>query len=102
MALTLDLDVVWPDGRRVHVRCSGWALLGNRGDTEALNAPVLSAIDVTSAEALHTFLRRATRAAAAGEVLEVGGLEPTVLRVLDVLDIVGPPPRPIVVRLAAA
>jgi hypothetical protein len=100
MALTLDLDVVWPDLRRVRVLCHGWPLLSQRGDDPDQAMAVVNDVDVVSEASLHTFLRRITRLATDGQTVEAGGLEPTVFTILETLEITGPPPRPIVIRLA--
>ncbi|WP_127552992.1 hypothetical protein [Actinoplanes sp. OR16] len=102
MALTLEIDVVWPDHRTVKVRCRGQSLLPNRDDDDPAPALFMNDVDVISIAALHAFLRRITRNAATGEVVQVGGLEPTLRAILETLDIVGPPPRPIVVGLGPA
>jgi len=101
LSLSLEFRVLWPGGRAVRVHCYGLSLLNNRTLTDPAPTLILNSIDVVSADALHEFLRRATRLVAAGELVEVGALEPTVLQALEVLGIGGPPPRPIEITLAA-
>ncbi|WP_436536118.1 hypothetical protein [Actinoplanes sp. HUAS TT8] len=102
MAQTLELIVVWPDSRTVRVHCRSWSILNNRGDEPDPKTVILDAADVLSLDALHTFLRRATRFAPAGAVVEIAGYDSVVITMLEVLDIVGPPPPLIRVRLDSA
>jgi hypothetical protein len=103
MALSLNLDVTWSPARIVHVRCVGIPLVVTRDGEEAVDDQVaLADSDVRSGAAFRAFLTQATRIAPHGGTVRVVGLEPTIDRIPTVLDIVGPPPDPIVVTLVSS
>lgn len=100
--LKLLLDVSWSGGRVVRVSLRGLPLVrsgaGNRlGDHRG--ARPFNRDDVASMSALHKFLTSVTRSAPDGAVVEVVGFEPDVDALLDLLDIEGPPPEVITVKL---
>ena len=97
MSLVFGIDVRWPSGRLVHVRCKGIDLLARQCPGRVTS---LGSGDVASLDSFHNCLRKATRAAPDGETATVVGLEPDVLKILELLDIEGPPPEdPITVAL---
>ncbi|MER7582387.1 hypothetical protein [Kitasatospora sp. NPDC097691] len=99
MPLTLNLEVRWPKGRRVLVRCRGIPLVAVRADEVIVGSSAMENQDVVSLDAFHQYLKAATQSAPDAAVVEVVGFQPTLLRLLDLLDIEGPPPDPITVEL---
>jgi hypothetical protein len=103
MPLSLNIDVEWSDGRKVHVRCTGVPYLPTRGDRpiEEDDVVPLFELNVESRKAAVDFLTEATRFAADGAVLRVSGIEDDVRRLAIALGVYGPPPARIVVRVPA-
>jgi hypothetical protein len=97
MALTFNLDVYWPNGRLVHVQCTGIAYLEERGD--ASREITLRISDVSSPNAFYAFLAESTRISADQGRVEVIGFRSQVLEIPRLLDIQGPPPDPITITL---
>jgi hypothetical protein len=97
MELILNLDVGWPSGRLVHVRCVGMQLIPERD--YGSDVTPLDGKDVASVGVFHQFLAEATRMAPDAGTVEVVGLQPAVAKILRLLKIEGPPPDPITVAL---
>ena len=98
MALIFNLDVHWPNGRLVHVQCTGIAELDEREDA-APEEVTLGVADVSSPGAFYNFLAESTRITADQGQVEVIGFRSQVLKIPGLLDIQGPPPNPITVTL---
>lgn len=94
----LDLSVRWQDGRTVTVRLKALPLIGSNRRGWGSSAP-LNANDVVSRSAFVNWLREATANADDEAIVELAGLETTVVRVLGLLDITGPPPASIPIEL---
>jgi hypothetical protein len=100
--LKVLLDVSWSDGRVVRVSLRGLPLvrsgagdgLGDRRGARPFNPE-----DAASMSALHKFLASVTRSAPDGAVVEAVGFEPDVDALLDLLEIEGPPPDVIAIKL---
>lgn len=100
MPLTLNLDVQWPDGRLVHVRCTGLAELYELGEQDAPPEEVtLGETNVSSEGALYSFLAESTRISPDQGRVEVIGFRRQVLKIPGLLGITGPPADPIAVTL---
>ena len=100
MPLVLNLDVQWPSGRLIHVRFLGMSLVPPRGDYVAeTEVTPLDREDVASLGVFHRFLAKATRMAPNAGTVEVVGLQPEVAKILELLQIEGPPPDLITIKL---
>jgi hypothetical protein len=100
VALVLNIDVQWAGGRLVHVHCVGEPVVPERRDY-VVTAPIpLDSGDVGSLDSFREFLTEATRIAPDQGTVEVLGFEPDVFKILTVFSISGPPPDPIIVKLA--
>ena len=96
----LNLDVSWPDGRAVRVHVHVAPVLGMRHDyEERVGARPIGADEVASLPDLQSFLRDATRFAAAGETVEAVCFTPHYFEMLKLLGVEGPPPDRIAVTL---
>jgi hypothetical protein len=103
MPLSLNLDVVWSDGRTVQVRCTGVPYLPSRDDQPIVDDEVVPLFEahVESLKAALDFLAEVTQFAPDGAMVRVSGLEPDIRRLAKVLGVVGPPPARIVVKVPA-
>jgi hypothetical protein len=100
MALVVNIDVQWANGRLVHVHCVGEPVVPERSRGYEATAPVpLDTSDVGSLDALRGFLADATQIAPDQGIVEVVGFEPDVFKIFKVLGIEGPPPDPIILKL---
>ncbi|MFF3249108.1 hypothetical protein ACFYWY_36515 [Streptomyces sp. NPDC002870] len=99
MALTVNLEVRWPNGRRVRVQCRSIPLVPVRADEVMADASAMEDQDVMSLDAFHRYLRTATRLVPDAGVVEVVGFQPTLFKLLELLKIEGPPPNPISIEL---
>jgi hypothetical protein len=99
MALELNIDVQWADGRLVHVHCVGEPIVAERRTYVGLASAWLDSGDVSSLDVFHEFLTEATRIAPDGGLVEVLGYVPEVFRILQLLTIEGPPPDPVKITL---
>lgn len=98
MALVFNLEVRWQSGRLVHVRCRMMPLVGYASapsaDEEEDELP-LDQGDVSSLESFKKYLRRVTRTSPDDGHVRIAGFQREIERILELLDIEGPPERSI-------
>jgi hypothetical protein len=98
MPLVLNLDVRWRSGRLVHVRCRMMPMIGYRStpsDGEEEDELPLDPGDVASLESFKEYLRKVTRISPNDGHVRIIGFQREIGRILELLDIEGPPPNPI-------
>jgi hypothetical protein len=100
MSVVVNVDVRWGSGRLVHVRCLGLSLLAERDrDISVTSGAPLDDDAVASVGSFHDYLKKVTRTAPDGGTVKVVGFEPEIFKILELLEIEGPPPDPITVTL---
>ncbi|MFC9594981.1 hypothetical protein ACFTUC_34975 [Streptomyces sp. NPDC056944] len=99
MSLTFNLQVRWPNGRQVRVRCRGIPLVAVLAEETGDEASAISDHDVVSQAALHQYLKAVTRLAPDAGAVNVIGFENTLFKVLELLNIDGPPPDSITIEV---
>ncbi|MFD8301518.1 hypothetical protein ACFV29_04035 [Streptomyces sp. NPDC059690] len=99
MSLTFNLEVRWPNGRQVRVRCRGIPLVSVLADEPGDKASAMDDQDVVSLAALNEYLKKVTRLAPNAGAVDVIGFEPTLFKLLELLNIEGPPPDSITIEL---